>query len=585
MVFPSNLRLFIILMDHLQSSLHIKFSQRSEAGRKPENQDTVGARIPEGNALTTKGIAIAIADGVSSSMAAREASQTAITGFLTDYYATPDTWSTQQSAIRVIQALNSSLYGRSQNSIYGEGYLSTFSALILKGSTAFLFHVGDTRIYRLRGNDLELLTRDHTQRVDRDTTHLSRAIGADPYLEVDMYSCDLEVGDIFVLSSDGIHEYIPAAEFKHLIKTNSQNLDALVNEAIALALLHNSNDNISIQATSIEQIGSATQSEAVQVLSRLPFPPLLLPGQILDGLRIKKIMHESNRSQVYLVEDEKNNQFVMKTPSVIFQDDAAYIERFVMESWIGVRIQSPQVARIVPAPESRSCLYYLTEYIPGPTLTQLLKERGTLSILDAVELIENLIRGIRAMHRKETLHQDLKPDNIVISAKGPIIVDFGSCWVAGVEEVVAPFMRDNVLGTMDYSAPEYRYGGKPGPASDQFSLAVLLYEMLTGKLPYGVNYAKATNLNSFQKLKYHSAMQHNPLVPYWLDKALEKALSIYPNARYEALSEWLQDLKRPNPEWLTQRQQPLIERHPDKVWKFLAITGWLSTLLLLFLRK
>lgn len=572
-------------MDHLQSSLQIKFAQRSEAGRKPENQDTVGARIPDGQTLTHKGIAIAIADGVSSSLAAREASQTAITGFLTDYYATPDTWRTQQSAMRVIQALNSSLFGRSQNSIYGEGYLSTFSALILKGSTAFLFHVGDTRIYRLRGKELELLTRDHTQRVDRNTTHLSRAIGADPYLEVDMYSCELEVGDMFILSCDGIHEFIPAAEFKQLITTHRQDLEALVSGAIALALARNSDDNLSIQAVSIEQIGSATQSEAVQVLSRLPFPPLLSPGQSLDGLRVKKILHESNRSQVYLVEDEKNTQFIMKTPSVIFQDDTAYIERFVMESWIGVRIQSPQVVRIVPAPESRSCLYYLTEYIPGPTLTQLLKERGTLSILDAVELIETLIRGVRALHRKETLHQDLKPDNIIVSAKGPIIVDFGSCRVAGIEEITAPFVRDNVLGTMDYSAPEYRYGGKPGPASDQFSLAVLLYEMLTGKLPYGTGYANAMELNSFQKLKYQSAMQHNPLVPYWLDKALQKALSIYPNARYEALSEWLQDLKRPNPEWLMQPQQPLIERYPDQVWKFFAITGWLSTLLLLFLRK
>ncbi len=572
-------------MDHLQSSLQIKFAQRSEAGRKPENQDTVGARIPEGQALTHKGIAIAIADGVSSSLAAREASQTAIAGFLTDYYATPDTWRTQQSAIRVIQALNSSLFGRSQNSIYGEGYLSTFSALILKGSTAFIFHVGDTRIYRLRGNDFELLTRDHTQRVDRDTTHLSRAIGADPYLEVDMHTCEIEVGDVFILSCDGIHEFIPAAEFKQFVIAQRQDLEALVNGAIELALTHKSNDNLSIQAACIEQIGSATQSEAVQVLSRLPFPPLLSPGQALDGLRVKKILHESNRSQVYLVEDEKNTQFIMKTPSVIFQDDTAYIERFVMESWIGVRIQSPQVARIVAAPESRSCLYYLTEYIPGPTLTQLLKERGTLSIVDAVELIETLIRGVRAMHRKETLHQDLKPDNIIVSAKGPIIVDFGSCRVAGVEEIAVPFVRDNVLGTMDYSAPEYRYGGKPGPASDQFSLAVLLYEMLTGKLPYGTSYAKAMDLNSFQKLKYHSAMQHNPLVPYWLDRALQKALSIYPNARYEALSEWLQDLKRPNPEWLTQRQQPLLERYPDKVWKFLAVTGWLSTLVLLLLRK
>lgn len=568
-------------MDHLQSGLHIRFAQRSEAGRKPENQDTVGARIPEGNALTNKGIAIAIADGVSSSMAAREASQTAITGFLTDYYATPDTWRTQQSAMRVIQALNSSLFGRSQNSIYGEGYLTTFSALVLKGSSAFVFHVGDTRVYRLRGDEFECLTRDHTQRIDRQTNYLSRALGADPFLEVDVYTAELEIGDIFILSCDGVHEFIATAELKSLIKQNTQDLDQLVNTIIETALANNSDDNLSIQAVAVEQLGHATQNDAMQILSRLPFPPLLSPGKIIDGLRVKKVLHESTRSQVYLVEDEKGTQLVMKTPSVNFQDDPAYIERFVMESWIGSRIHGAGVARVIPAPESRSCLYYLTEYIGGPTLTQLLKERGNLAIVDAVEMIEQLIRGIRVFHRKDTLHQDLKPDNVVISNRGPIIVDFGSCWVAGVEEVIAPFTREIALGTADYSAPEYRYGGKVGPASDQFSLAVLLYEMLTGKLPYGEKYAKATDLRSFQKLKYISAMQHNPLVPYWLDKSLQKALSIYPNSRYEVLSEWLQDLKRPNPEWLTQRQQPLIERHPDKLWKLLALSGWLCALILL----
>lgn len=569
-------------MDHLQSSLQISFAQKSEAGRKPENQDTVGARIPEGNVLTTKGIAIAIADGLSSSNAAREASQTAITGFLSDYYATPDTWRTQQSAMRVIQSLNSSLWGRSQNSIYGEGYLTTFSALILKGESAFIFHVGDTRVYRLRENTLEQLTRDHTQRIDRHTTHLSRAMGADPYLEVDMHTTELQRGDIFILSSDGIHEAIPPAEFKALVINNRNNLDELVNEALPLALQHKSEDNLSIQVLRIEQLGTTGQDDAVQILSRLPFPPVLSPGQSVDGLRIKKIMHESTRSQVYLVEDEKNNLLVMKTPSVLFQEDKAYIERFVMEAWIGARIHSTGVVRIIPAPEARSCLYYLTEYVAGPTLTQLLKERGKLAIVDAVELTESLIRGIRAFHRKDTLHQDLKPDNIVISAKGPVIVDFGSCWVAGVQEIGAPFVRDSILGTADYSAPEYRYGGKVGPASDQFSLAVLLYEMLTGKLPYGSAYANAMELKSFQRLKYISAMKHNPLVPYWLDKALEKALSIHPNSRYDALSEWLQDLKRPNPAWLTQRSQPLLERHPDKVWKILAISGWLTALAAFF---
>jgi serine/threonine protein kinase len=285
-----------------------------------------------------------------------------------------------------------------------------------------------------------------------------------------------------------------------------------------------------------------------------------------------------------LVEDSRNNLFVMKTPSILFQDDKAYIERFVMESWIGARISSSAVVRVIPATESRSFLYYLTEYIPGPTLTTLIKEREKLAIADAVEIIEQLIRGIRAFHQKDTLHQDLKPDNIVIGAKGPIIVDFGSCWVAGIAEISTPIARDKILGTADYSAPEYRYGGKVGPASDQFSLAVLVYEMLTGHLPYGTAYSKAFDFKSFQRLHYIPSTEHNPHVPFWLDKALQKALSINPEARYEALSEWLQDLKRPNPKWLDRGHQPWLEKNPLVFWKVLSLTGWLMVLALLYLQ-
>ena len=96
-------------MEHLQSALQIRFAQRSEAGRKPENQDTVGARLPDGAALTSKGIAIAIADGVSSSEAAHEASQTAITGFLTDYYANSEPKVTKYAQFKIATCLNSYL--------------------------------------------------------------------------------------------------------------------------------------------------------------------------------------------------------------------------------------------------------------------------------------------------------------------------------------------------------------------------------------------------------------------------------------------------------------------------------------------
>lgn len=568
-------------MEHLQSTLNIAFSQRSLAGAKPDNQDTVGARIPEGHTLASKGIAMAVADGVSSSASAKQASQSAVTGFLADYYATPDTWRTQTSAVRVIQALNRHLWSQSQNSVRQEGFLTTFSALVLKGDTAFTFHVGDSRISRFRGGVLEPLTRDHSQRIDRKTTYLSRALGADPSLEVDMDSFELALGDIYLLTTDGVHDAVPGNLLTTLIQQH-QDLEQLADALISAALDHGSHDNLSVQICRILDKGCASPEQAVAVLARLPFPPLLEPGHILDGLQVKKILHESERSQVYRVESPQGAQWAMKTPSVNYEDDPAYIERFVMESWVGARIQSPHVVRVVEPPQARTYLYYLTEYIAGPTLAQMIKERAPFPIPDAVELMEQIVRGTRAFHRRETLHQDLKPGNILLGAKGAVIIDFGSCHVAGVQELRAPFARDTILGTLDYSAPEYRFSTAKSPASDQFSLGVIFYEMLTGKRPYGSDYGSAMSIKALQRLTYISASKFNPLVPYWLDRAIQKSVSLTPENRYSSLSEWLTDLRRPNTQWLTPRELPLIERKPVVFWQCLAAAGWGLALILAF---
>ena len=567
-------------MDHLQSSLKISLAQYSDRGIKPENQDTLGAKIAEGSALITKGIAIAIADGVSSSSSAQQASQSAVRGFLTDYYATPDTWRTQQSAIRVIQSLNQYLWGQSRNSVRQEGYLTTFSSLILKGDTAFIFHVGDTRVYRYRNDTLEQITRDHTQRIDKKTTYLSRALGADLSLEIDLHKEEIQAGDIFLLSSDGIHDAVPRKHIQQIVgeQTDPEAIcDALTQAAIA----NNTRDNLSIQVVRIDQVGAPSQNDAVTVLSQLPFPPPLDVGNKIDGMEVKKIMHESERSQVYLVQYDENRLAVMKTPSDNYSDDPAYIERFVMESWVGSRIQHAQVVRVLSPPKERSFLYYLTEHIPGPTLGELIQQRAPFDIPDAIELIEQIIKGIRAFHRKDTLHQDIKPDNIVIGAQGAKLIDFGSCWVAGVEEAAAPFQRDNILGTLRYSAPEYRASTSISQRSDQFSLGVLLYEMLTKHVPYGDAYENQMNYKGFQKLKYIPARKHNPLVPVWLDQAIEKAVNIHPNSRYHAMSEWLRDLQRPNPNWSNKEDIPLIEKHPVKFWQVLTAISWGITLYLI----
>lgn len=570
-------------MEHLNSSLRVQFAQHSTAGIKPDNQDTVGARIPDGTLLTHKGIAMVVADGVSSSFAAKQASQAAVTGFLSDYYATPETWRTQTSAARVIQALNRHLWALGRNSVRQEGHLTTFSAMIFKADTGFTFHVGDSRIYRARGGAMERLTRDHSQRVDRKTTYLTRALGADPALEIDMDSFELETGDLFLLTTDGIHDVLSDQQMWTLIEAWSEEPERLAQQLVDAALRQGSKDNLSVQICRIDAKGTICQEDSIKALLQLPFPPVLDVGQCLDGLTVRQILHESERSQIYKVETEDGRLLAMKTPSPRYLDDPAYIERFVQESWIGSRVSSPQVVRVVETTRARSCLYYLTEYISGPTLAELIRQRAPFAIADSLEIVEQIIRGVRAMHRRETLHQDLKPANIIMGKNGPVIVDFGSCAVAGLAEVNAPFVRDKVLGTLEYSAPEHRNGGKAGPAADQFSLGVIVYEMLSGKKPYGDRYATAANPKALQALAYIPATRINPLVPVWLDKAIEKSVSLSPLRRYEALSEWLTDLQRPNPGWLSLREQPWIERDPLRFWKTCAAAGWALSLLLLVL--
>lgn len=561
-------------MEHLQTSLAIEFAQYSSAGIKKENQDSLGARIPEGSLLASKGIAVAIADGVSTSEAARQASQMAVTGFLSDYYATPDTWRTQQCASVVIQSLNRHLWCLGLNSPRQEGLLTTFSSVVLKGNQAFCFHVGDSRIYRMRDGEITQLTRDHSQRIDKKTTYLSRALGADSILEIDMLTEEVEVGDYFILTTDGIHDSLSKSSLLEQLVVSQNDLDGACKAIHEAALANDSKDNLSVQILRVASLGANSQSDVMSVLSRLPFPPPLNIGQTIDGLKVLKIMHESERSQVYLVEDKLGKRCVMKTPSVNYTDDVAYIERFVLESWIGHRIDSPHVVKVVEPPENRSCLYYLTEFIDGVPLGQYIKDKAPLAPKEAVEITEGIVKGLRAFHRKDTLHQDIKPDNVIISEQGPVIIDFGSCWVAGISEMASNIERDHILGTLDYSAPEYRFGAKASARSDQFSAAVILYELLTGKRPYGEAYGKAMHLKAFQKLNYCAAQAFNPHVPHWLDRAISKAVSIHPEQRYSAFSEWLQDIKRPNPKWQSPETQPLLQRNPLRFWQALAAAGW-----------
>jgi serine/threonine protein kinase len=166
------------------------------------------------------------------------------------------------------------------------------------------------------------------------------------------------------------------------------------------------------------------------------------------------------------------------------------------------------------------------------------------------------------------VHQDLKPDNIMIDGTGTVkIIDFGATRVAGVMEIATPIEQLNLLGSAAYAAPEYFLGENGTSRADIFSLGVIAYQMLSGKLPCGVEVAKARTKAAQKKLVYRSVLNEEREIPAWVDDAIRKAVEPDPFKRYEVLSEFVYDLHHPNSEFLNKTRPPLIDRHPVAFWK------------------
>ena len=557
----------------MPSQLKVSVGQYSDKGRKQINQDFHGVYIPVEPQLTSKGIAIALADGISSSDVGQIASQATVTGFLDDYYCTSETWSVKKSAQRVLTATNAWLYSQSQQGQYhydkDRGYVCTLSAMILKSTTAHLFHLGDTRIYRLRDNTLEQLTKDHRLWVSQDKSYLSRAMGINAHLEIDYEALPVDKGDTFLMTTDGIYEFINSRFMIDAIQKHDTDLDAAAKSIADQAYQQGSDDNLTVQIIRVDELPCQNVDEIHQQLTELPFPPLLEARMAFDGYTIIRELYVSSRSHVYLAVDiETDIQVVIKTPSIDLRGDPAYLERFLMEEWIARRINSAHVLKPCALTRQRNYLYVVTEYIEGQTLTQWMIDNPKPDIETVREIVEQIARGLRAFHRLEMLHQDLRPENIMIDNTGTVkIIDFGSTKVAGIDEISTPIDRANILGTAQYTAPEYLLGESGTPRSDLFSLGIITYQMLSGKLPYGAEVAKSTTIAAQKKLKYTTLSNDGHALPLWIDEALRKVVHANPLQRYAELSEFIFDLRHPNKEFLNKTRPPLIERNPVVFWK------------------
>jgi serine/threonine protein kinase len=324
----------------------------------------------------------------------------------------------------------------------------------------------------------------------------------------------------------------------------------------------------------IDEVPQAEATEVHHRLSELPLPPELAPRMVFDGFRIIRDIRISSRSHVYLAADLSEPEgpaVVIKTPSVDLRGDPAYLERFLLEDWIARRIDSPHVVRACAPTRKRNYLYTVTEFIDGQTLTQWMIDNPKPQLSAVRAIVEQIAKGLLAFHRLEMLHQDLRPENIIIDATGTVkIVDFGSTRVAGIVENAAS-VQNLPAGTAQYTAPEYFLGDAGTSRSDLFSLGVIAYQMLTGRLPFGTEIAKATTKAAQRRLNYRSLLDDERDIPAWVDETLRKATHPDPDRRYQELSEFVYDLRHPNEAYLKRTRAPLLERNPLMFWKVLTV--------------
>ncbi|MBU3021063.1 bifunctional protein-serine/threonine kinase/phosphatase [Aestuariibacter sp. A3R04] len=564
--------------------LTLSVGQFSSAGEKTQNQDSIGACVPTNDRLDFKGACVLLADGISSSDVSHIASQVAVRQFLDDYYCTSDTLSVPRAALQVIQAINRWLVAQTRESPFNgerdKGYVCTFSALVLRRDTAYLFHIGDACIFRLRDTKFEVLTRQHRHPKPGSGYYLSNALGMHETVVADTEQLSLQAGDGFVLATDGVYEHIDQEVMQAVICKYRDDPQTAANALVNMAFEAGSDDNLSVQVVWVE----STANEPFQIgETSLAIPPVLSPLDTIDAFTVLRAVYHSARSHVYLVRhNPSGREMMLKAPSVEMAHEAAFLSGCCMEEWVMRRINSQYVVGAPSDTGPRTAFYTLSQRIRGVTLAQWLADNPAPDLETIRQIVEQVAKGLMALHRKDVIHQDIRPENIMVNdSLAVVLIDLGSASVAGLNSGLE--LKNGVPGTPIYAAPEYFLGQGGSERSEQFSLAVLTYYLLSGRYPYGANVAKALSISAQKKLVYRSVLDPKRNIPFWLDHTLKKALNPDPGRRYDALSEFIYDLRHPNPAYVSKQRPPLLERNPVAFWQ--GVSGVLLILIVVLITE
>jgi len=551
-------------------SLQLSFAEASATGPREENQDALRLVTPAPALAASKGYLFAIADGVSQCADGGLAARSTLQALALDYYATPQTWGVAQALERLLLAQNRWLQANGG----GQPLLTTVSALVIRGRRFTLAHVGDCRVYRWHGGQLQRVSEDHVWDQPGMEHVLKRALGLDQHLVLDFLDGELRVDEHFVLLSDGVWATLGDTAIAAILR-DQPDLHSAARTLVNAAHLAGSQDNASALLVRVDALGESSIGDALIQLQQWPLPPPLKPGQFFEGWQVEGIRAQSQQSLLYRVRDAQQQSWLLKTLPGRLNDDHQAGHALLAEEWFLKRVAGRHFPEVHGGGQ-RQHLYYVMREYGGSTLAQLYKQTGPLPLAQWQTLAERLLRAVGLLHRRQILHRDIKPENLLLGDDGELrLLDFGLAWCPGLSQDPPSALP----GTPSYIAPEAFRGDFPSAQQDLYAVGVTLYFLLTGHFPYG-------EIEAFQRPRFGlpvSPARYRPDVPEWLAHSLERGVAALPEQRFETAEEWLLLLEQGERCSLNVRPRPLLEREPLKVWQTLALVSLGVNVLLVFL--
>jgi eukaryotic-like serine/threonine-protein kinase len=278
------------------------------------------------------------------------------------------------------------------------------------------------------------------------------------------------------------------------------------------------------------------------------------PGDKLDHYRIDGLVARSGMASIFRGVDERNGQAVaIKIPHPEMEADPILFDRFKREEEIGVKLVHPGVVRVF-SDEKRSRRYMVLEWVDGRLLRQIMNEQKPLPQERAIRITLALCNALDYVHSQGVVHRDLKPENIMVGPNDEVkLIDFGIAANAGSRRLTFAKLTE-AMGTPDYISPEQVKGKRGDARSDVYSLGIMFYEMLTGKVPF-------TGPNPFVIMNERllnnpiPPREANPEVSPELQEIIYRALERDPSKRYPNAHEFAVDLEHPEKVGVADREE------------------------------